>query len=264
MAAGPQTGKIVFLLHGFPEFWYSWRKQIPALAAAGFRVVAPDQRGYNQSSKPPLVSDYHIDKLAADVLAIADQLGAARICLAGHDWGAAVAWNVAIRHPDRVERLAILNVPHPSAMLKYLRTQPRQMLRSWYMLSFQIPALPERLFAANNFQAATRALLGSSQPGTFSPADLDLYRQAWAQPGAMTAMINWYRAIFRARPVFGRVSAPTRILWGMQDRFLLPGLAAESLQHCDRAELLPFPNATHWVHHEEPDRVNQLLIELFG
>ena len=251
------------MLHGFPEFSYGWRKQIPALAEAGFRVVVPDQRGYNLSSKPPLVADYHLNKLTEDVLAIADQLAAARICLAGHDWGAGVAWNTAIQHPNRIERLAILNVPHPSAMLHSLRANLRQLGRSWYMLVFQIPGLPERMLSANNYQAATRALLQSSRPGTFSNEDLDRYREAWSQPGALTGMINWYRAIFRSRPAFGRVTVPTRIIWGMQDRFLLPDLASESLAYCDRGDLFPFLNATHWVQHEEPDRVNELLIDFF-
>jgi pimeloyl-ACP methyl ester carboxylesterase len=141
VAAGPKLGPVVVLLHGFPEFWYSWHNQIGPLAAAGFRVVALDQRGYNLSSKPPAVSDYAVPLLARDVLAIADQLGCERFYVAGHDWGAAVAWAVALRYPQRLHKLAIVNVPHPAAMMHTLRTNPRQWLRSWYVLFFQLPWL---------------------------------------------------------------------------------------------------------------------------
>ena len=136
-------GPLVVLLHGFPEFWFSWRFQIPALAAAGFRVVAPDMRGYNLSSRPAEVAAYDTDRLAADVRGLIRELGAERALLAGHDWGGAVAWITAMNHPEVVERLAILNVPHPRRMLQGLRT-PRQLAKSWYFLAFQVPWLPER------------------------------------------------------------------------------------------------------------------------
>jgi epoxide hydrolase 4 len=261
VTAGPEDGPAVLLLHGFPEFWYGWRKQIAPLAEAGFRVIVPDQRGYNESSKPPEVRNYRLRELTADVIAVADQIGRERILLAGHDWGAAVAWNTAMHYPDRIEKLAILNVPHPAVMLRNLRTNPRQMLRSWYMLFFQIPWLPEFLFARNG----PRTMIRSSRPGTFSKEDIDRYREAWAQPGTVAAMINWYRALFREIPdleaVKSRVRVPTRILWGMKDAFLLSAMAAESVRHCDHGELFEFPEATHWVHHEEPERVNRLLVE---
>lgn len=263
MTAGPEDGPAILLLHGFPEFWYGWRKQIDPLAEAGFRVIVPDQRGYNQSSKPSEVRDYGLRELTADVIAVADQIGRERISLAGHDWGAAVAWNTAMLYPVRIEKLAIVNVPHPAVMLRFLRTNPRQMLRSWYMVFFQIPRLPEFLFSLDG----ARTLIRSSRPGTFSKEDIDRYREAWNQPGAMTAMIDWYRALFREMPdleaVKSRARAPTRILWGMKDAFLLSAMAAESLKYCDQGELFEFPEATHWVHHEEPERVNRLLIEFF-
>ena len=263
VTAGSEDGPALLLLHGFPEFWYGWRKQIAPLAEAGFRVIVPDQRGYNQSSKPPEIRDYRLSELTADVIAIADQIGRERVLLAGHDWGAAVAWNAAIRYPGRIEKLAILNVPHPAVMMRFLRTNPRQMLRSWYMLFFGIPRLPEFLFSLNG----KGTLIRTSRPGTFSREDIDLYREAWGQPGALTAMINWYRALWREMPdpaaVESRVSVPTRILWGNKDAFLLSEMAAESVKYCDDGELFEFPDATHWVHHEEPERVNKLLVEFF-
>jgi len=265
VAAGPKDGPVVVLLHGFPEFWYGWRRQIEPLAAAGFHVIVPDQRGYNVSSKPSGVAAYSLTELVSDVIAIADQLDQEKIYLAGHDWGAAVAWSAALLHPQRVAKLVVLNVPHPSVMRKFLRTQPRQLLRSWYMFFFQLPWLPEAFFSAFNFRVGARALLRSSRPGTFSDEDLAQYRAAWSQAGAITSMINWYRALFRTRVKFQdkTVRVPTRILWGEHDNFLLAEMAHESLRYCTSAELFTFANATHWLQHEEPARVSELLIDFF-
>ena len=265
VAAGPKDGPVVILLHGFPEFWYGWRKQIDPLAGAGFRVIVPDQRGYNQSSKPRGVRAYALIELVSDVIAIADQLGQQRIFLAGHDWGAAVAWSVAMLHPNRVAKLAILNVPHPSVMLRYLMKNRRQLRNSWYMFFFQLPWLPEAFLSASDFRKGTASLVGSSRRGTFSAEDLEQYRAAWSQPGALTAMINWYRAAFRHRAVFPdrTVHVPTRILWGVRDAFLMAEMGQDSLRYCTQAELIQFPDATHWLQHEEPARVSELLIDFF-
>jgi epoxide hydrolase 4 len=265
VAAGPENGPIVILLHGFPEFWYGWHRQIDPLAAAGFRVIVPDQRGYNKSSKPSGVRSYALTKLVSDVIAMADQLGRERIFLAGHDWGAAVAWGVALLHPNRVAKLAILNVPHPSVMRRYLMKNRHQRRKSWYMFFFQLPYLPEAFLSASNFRRSVASLAGSSRRGTFSDDDLAQYRAAWSQPGALTGMINWYRAAFRYRTTFPdrTVRIPTRILWGIRDRFLMAEMAQESLRYCAHAELIPFPEATHWLQHEEPARVSELLIDFF-
>ena len=265
VVAGPTDGPVVVLLHGFPEFWYGWRKQIEPFAAAGFRVIVPDQRGYNLSSKPRGVTSYALTELVSDVIAIADQLGQQKIFLAGHDWGAAVAWSAALLHPGRIEKLAVLNVPHPSVMRRYVYTRLPQTLRSWYIFFFQIPWLPEALLSAFNFRAAARALQGSSHPGTFSAEDLTQYRAAWSQPGALTAMINWYRAAMRYRIPFSdrTVRVPTRILWGERDKFLMAEMAHESLRYCANGELFTFAEASHWLQHEEPTRVSQLLVEFF-
>ena len=265
VASGPKDGPVVLLLHGFPEFWYGWHRQIAPLAAAGFRVIVPDQRGYNLSSKPSGVASYALSELVSDVIAIADQLGQQKVFLAGHDWGAAVAWSTALLHPQRIAKLAVVNVPHPSVMRKFLNTRLRQFRRSWYMFFFQLPWLPETFLSAFNYRVAARSLVRSSRPGTFLPEDLALYRAAWSQPGALTAMINWYRALFRFRTRFTNrtVHVPTRILWGERDAFLLAEMAQESLRYCDNAELFTFANATHWLQHEEPARVSELLIDFF-
>jgi epoxide hydrolase 4 len=265
VAAGPPNGSVVILLHGFPEFWYSWHDQIEPLSAAGFRVIVPDQRGYNKSSKPRGAANYALSELTSDVLTIADQLRAQKFFLAGHDWGAAVAWSVALLHPQRVAKLAILNVPHPSVMRRYLKSNRRQLRRSWYMFFFQLPWLPEAAFSAFNFRLGVRSLVRSSRPNTFSAEDLAQYRAAWSEPGALTATINWYRAAFRYRNKFpdSTVHVPTRILWGERDAFLLSDMAHDSLRYCDSAELYTFANASHWLQHEEPARVSELLSDFF-
>src|SRR6266849_6866034 len=181
VAAGPKDGAVVVLLHGFPEFWYGWRKLIEPLATAGFRVIVPDQRGYNLSGKPAGIAAYALRELVSDVIAIADQLGQQKIFLAGHDWGAAVAWSAALLHPQRIAKLVVLNVPHPSVMRKFLSTRPRQLLKSWYIFFFQLPYLPEAFLSASNFRKGIASLAGSSRPGTFSPDDLAQYRAAWSQ-----------------------------------------------------------------------------------
>lgn len=264
---GPADGPLVVLLHGFPEFWYGWRHQIEALAAAGYRVWAPDQRGYNLSEKPPRVADYRIEQLGTDILGLLDAAGQEAAYLIGHDWGAVVTWWLAARHPARCRRVAILNVPHPAVLGQALRRTPRQLLKSWYIFFFQLPWLPEQLFRRQQYKFGRGALRGTSRFGTFSREDLKQYVAAWSKPGALTGMLNWYRAAFRtARRAgrVGRITVPVRILWGRQDAFLEPQLAEMSLGLCDAAELTYFDKATHWLHQEEPAAVNNLLLEFLA
>jgi epoxide hydrolase 4 len=264
VAAGDPRGPLVLLLHGFPEFWYGWRHQLGPLAEAGFRVVAPDQRGYNTSDKPPRVADYNLDRLAADAASAIAGLGAERAAVVGHDWGGLVAWWLALRHPNRVSRLAILNAPHPSVMWRALRTNPRQMLRSWYIFLLQLPWLPEWAGRRRNWEPVVQAMQSSSRPGTFTAEDFDRYRAAWSQPGAYHTMIHWYRAALRARPPDPpdlRIRVPTLVLWGERDKFIETSIAQKCVKLCDAGRLELFPEATHWIQHEEPERVNRELIE---
>lgn len=255
--AGPDSGPPTLLLHGFPEFWYGWRHQIGPLAEAGLRVVVPDQRGYDLSDKPPGIAAYHLDRLADDVVALADAYGFPTVRLVGHDWGGLVAWWVASRHPERIDRLAILNAPHPAIVGAYMRHHPGQWLRSAYVGMFQLPGLPERLLTADRCRALRRALTTTSRPGAFAPAEIDRYVEAWLQPGAMTAMLNWYRALVRLpRATPPRVRVPTLILWGRQDTALQPGLAEASLAFCDDGRIQWYMRASHWLAHEEPAAVN--------
>ncbi len=266
VAAGPRDGPPVVLLHGFPEFWWGWRRQIGPLAAAGLRVVAPDQRGYNLSGKPPGARAYGLDVLADDVLGLADALGRQRFAVVGHDWGAVVAWHLAGRNPERVERAAVLNGPHLATARSFARAHPTQALRSWYVGFFQLPLLPEWTLRAADFAWLRAALTRTARPGTFSDADLRRYRAAWARPGALTAMLNWYRALpgRAGAPRAGRVRVPVRVIWGDRDAFLDRGLAEAGLALCDRGEAFHLPGATHWVQHEEPGRVNRLLVEFLA
>jgi epoxide hydrolase 4 len=255
-------GPLVILLHGFPEFWYSWRNQIPALAKAGFHVVAPDMRGYNTSDKPSAWRAYDAEHLAGDIAGLIEHFGAERAHVVGHDWGAAVAYLTAMNHPERVERLAILNVPHPARMLDGFRTA-RQLRKSWYMFFFQLPWLPERLLARDDFAFAKRSLREDS-PGSFSDADLDRYVEAWSQPGALTGMINYYRAALRQSPraALGRmvpIKAPTLVIWGKRDRHLGAELAEPDARWVPNARIEWLPQATHWVQHDAPEQVNELL-----
>jgi pimeloyl-ACP methyl ester carboxylesterase len=266
VTAGDPKGRPVVLLHGFPEFWYGWRHQIPALAEAGFRVIVPDQRGYNLSDKPRGVRAYRMEALVSDVLGLLDHYGCEKAALAGHDWGAAVAWSLAIAFPQRVGRLAILNVPHPAVMWDFIRRSPVQMLKSWYIAFFQIPGLADRLLGLNDYAAAVRMLTASGRRGTFSAAELDEYKKAWSRPGALTASLNWYRAILRDRPAAAadqRVHVPVLVLWGKKDVALSAGMAARSLELCDDGRLVYFENASHWVQHDEAQQVNRELIEFF-
>ncbi|HSN86803.1 MAG TPA: alpha/beta hydrolase [Thermoanaerobaculia bacterium] len=264
--AGPEDGPLLILLHGFPEFWYGWRHQIEPLAGAGFRVLVPDQRGYNLSDKPLGVRSYGIDILARDVLGLIDDAGREKAFVVGHDWGGAVGWWLGARHPDRLEKLALLNIPHPTVMRRHVTTHLSQLRKSWYIFYFQLPWLPERSLRADDWKLAEKSLRVTSRRGTFSDADLDAYREAWSRPGAATGMLNWYRAALRARPPWPKdpqVRVPTLLIWGARDRALEREMAQPSIDLCDQGRLVFMDDATHWVHHEEPDTVNALLADFF-
>ena len=262
--AGPEDGPLVILLHGFPEFWYGWHKQIDFLAEQGYRVWAPDQRGYNISEKPNGIAAYNLNELSADVIGLIDAAGRDTAMLIGHDWGAAVAWWTACKYPQRLSKLVILNVPHQNVFRKTVLTDREQSMKSWYIGFFQIPFIPETLMGAIG-ESMARGMQSGSKPGAFTDADMLEYRKAWAQPGALKSMINWYRAIVQQQPQSPdpRVKMPTLILWGKKDNFLKSEMAQASLAYCDDGKLIYFDEATHWIQHEEPDRVNQLMLEFF-
>jgi pimeloyl-ACP methyl ester carboxylesterase len=257
-------GPLVVLLHGFPEFWFEWREQIPALAAAGFRVVAPDMRGYNLSSKPSGIASYKSEAVAKDIADLIRHLGEESAVLVGHDWGAAVAWFVAMEHPEVVKRLVIVNVPHPKRMLQGLRT-PRQIRKSWYMFFFQLPFIPEKAFAAKDF-AAFRKVFKSDPTRPYSDDEIARYVEAWRQPGALTGMLNYYRAAFqrtnpRAARSLPKIEAPVMVIWGKKDTALGSELAEPPPELVPNVRMEWLPEASHWSPHDEPEKVSNLLID---
>jgi len=260
-------GPLVLLLHGFPEFWYGWRQQIQPLAAAGFRVVAPDMRGYNLSSAPDGVAAYDTDHLTTDIRDLIAELGAKSALLVGHDWGGSVAWATAMAHPEVVDRLAILNAAHPRKLSQGLH-HPGQLRKSWYFFFFDLPDLPESIVRANHWHFF-RHFLRDARPA-FTPEQMDRYIDAWSQPGAATGMINYYRSSVRTPPkraeaAIRPIKAPTLVIWGEEDRYLGPELAEpdhDDVPNLDRVERLA--DASHWVHHDESERVTQLLIDFFA
>lgn len=272
-------GEPVVLLHGFPDFWYGWRYQIPALAEAGYRAVAPDLRGYNASDKPEGVDAYRLDAVGRDILGLLDVLGEERAHLVGHDWGGVVAWWVAAHHPERIRRLTVVNAPHPLAMRRALRG-PRQLLRSWYMVLFQIPGLPERVFRAFDYELVERIMRRDiRRRDVLHETDFVQYAEALSRPGALRSMLHYYRAAFReevrrllpwasrripARSGAWAIQAPTLVVWGERDPWLgtallrdldgwVPDLLVERVGH-----------GGHWVHVEAWERVNRVLLWFLG
>ncbi|HEY3449737.1 MAG TPA: alpha/beta fold hydrolase [Myxococcales bacterium] len=251
------AGPLVLLLHGFPEFWWSWRFQIPALAAAGFRVVAPDLRGYHLSDQPSRVADYRIDRLVGDVVGLMDALGEKRASVVGHDWGGLVAWAFAMAQPARLRKLAILNVPHPRRMLKGLLC-PRQLLRSWYVFFFQLPWVPERFLAMHDYAPLRRSFRADELPESAIDRFVDAARASGLRGG-----IDYYRAALRHpfTPGPRRIDAPVLVIWGERDRALRRELAEPDPRLVPNARVVRIPGATHWVQQDAPERVNALLTE---
>jgi len=276
VTAGDEADPLVVLLHGFPEFWYSWRRQIPALADAGFRVVAPDMRGYNRSEKPHGVGSYAVERLVGDVAGLIDHADRERAHVVGHDWGGVVAWETAIRRPEVVDRLAVLNAPHPGRYRELLRANPEQRRRSLYALYFQLPWLPEATLGALGGRGITAMLRATSNPETFDATDRRRFRRAASRPGALTAMLNYYRALFRegvreeVRALVGgsrpdrEVRAPTLLLWGEDDAALDVSLTEGLGEWVPDLRVQRLPDATHWVQNDAPGRVNESLVAFLG
>lgn len=263
VTAGDPDAPLLVLLHGFPEFWYQWREYIPSFVAAGYRVVVPDQRGYNRSDKPAGVQSYRITELSRDIVGLIATEDSERAHIVGHDWGAFVGWDLALRHPDVVGRLSIINVPHPTVFTEVLRSDLTQLQKSWYMFLFQLPGFSESVIKRDDYGFLVSELRGGSRSGTFSRVDFERYRRAWSEPGALSAMLTWYRALFQHDddPPRERVQIPTQVIWGENDESLVPEMAPMSLAYCDDGHLEQFPDATHWIHHEYPDRVIELVLD---
>lgn len=257
------TGQLMLLLHGFPEFWYSWRYQIPEFAS-DYKVVAIDLRGYNDSDKPEGVSAYRMSELVKDVAGVIQGLGYENCILAGHDWGGAVAWQFTYAYPDMVDRLIVLNLPHPAKFQEGLRT-PQQLLRSWYMFFFQIPVLPELLLQAGDYRVIAEIFSRAAIDKTaFTPADLEAYKDAAAKRGALTAMLNYYRNILQSGLTpreWGRITVPTLLIWGENDAALGIELTYGTEAYVEDLTVRYIPSCSHWVQQEQPQLVNQYVRE---
>ncbi len=259
------SGKLMLMLHGFPEFWYSWRHQMIEFSD-DYQVVAVDLRGYNLSDKPDRPEAYQMSEFIADIQGLIRGLGYEDCILVAHDWGGAIAWNFAYAYPEMVEKLIVLNIPHPAKFAAGLRT-PQQLLKSWYIFAFQIPWLPELLLQLNDYQAIKDAFLGMAIDKTaFSEADLNAYRDAAAQPGALTAMINYYRGAFgllfnSERSQWGILEVPTLTIWGENDTALGKELTYGTDAYVKDWQVKYIPNCSHWVQQEQPTLVNRYIKE---
>jgi pimeloyl-ACP methyl ester carboxylesterase len=265
--SGAVENPAVILLHGFPEFSFGWHRQISFLAANGYRVIVPDQRGYYTSAKPRGRWSYHIQRLTDDIIGIMDKLQLQKVYLVGHDWGGMVAWFLAAAYPEHFIKLVNLNIPHPQVMLQTLKSDKRQRKMSWYIFFFQLPILPELWLRKDNFRNLVRALQKTSRHGTFSESDLNQYREAWQQPRALTGMINWYRAAYSI--MFSKfrhteITVPTLLIWGRKDRALSDVMAEPSIAKCTSGHLQFIDDASHWVQHEAAEDINRHIIEFFS
>jgi pimeloyl-ACP methyl ester carboxylesterase len=257
-------GDVAILLHGFPESRYSWRYQLPLLAGLGWRVIAPDMRGYGGSSRPTRTSDYEIGRLVDDVAGLFDAAGARRRLLIGHDWGAGVAWAFALDRRLPLDGLVIMNVPHPAVLARVMRSSWRQPLRSWYMGFFQLPGLPEAMMTARGARAIANAFTGMAVDKSRFPAEVtDVYRRNALIPGAMTAMINYYRANTGMLSRWGDkppvIEVPTLMIWGEEDTALGLENTTGYERYVADFTLNTLPGVSHWVQQEAPERVNAIL-----
>jgi pimeloyl-ACP methyl ester carboxylesterase len=258
--------RLALCLHGFPESWYSWRHQLPLLAQLGYQAWAPDLRGYGQTTRPPRLQDYAIERLLDDVAALIDASQTRSTLLVAHDWGAVIAWYFAMRARRPLERLVIMNVPHPAVMERVIRT-PRQLLRSWYVLFFQLPAVPELVMAAAHARVIGDAFRTMAVDKQRFPDDvLDVYRDNAAAPGALTAMINYYRALVRGggadrqrRLGYPTIEVPTLMIWGEHDTALGKETTYGTEAFVRDLTVRYLPNVSHWVQQEAPDVVNAML-----
>lgn len=259
-------GPLMLMLHGFPEFWYSWRHQIPEFAK-DYKVVALDLRGYNDSDKPQQTSAYAMSELLKDVEGVIKGFGYESCVLVGHDWGGAIAWHFASAYPEMVEKLIALNIPHPAKFAQGLKT-PEQLFKSWYVFFFQLPIVPELLFQLNNYEAIASAFRDSAvNKSAFTDTDLEAYKDAFAKDGALTAAINYYRNVFSKifqKKNWEKLPVPTLTIWGENDRFLGQELTDGTEDYVEDFQICYIPNCGHWVQQEKPDLVNQYMREFLS
>lgn len=266
--AGHPASPAILFLHGFPSFWYSWQLQIDSFSNQNFYLIVPDQRGYNESSKPKQVGDYRLKTLVEDMVQLLTALNIKQAHIVAHDWGGIVAWALIKKYPHLFIKVVIVNAPYLPAYSKFSFAQ---LFRSWYVYFFQIPLLPQWLLARNQFELLARALLRTSLHGTFSEADINIYKQAWQKEGSVKAMINWYRALMKfsgdAKEIFGQrlpVKIPVLALWGNRDAFLRKESGICPAKHCTNFRMKVYNDATHWLPIEKSKEVNKEIENFFA
>lgn len=258
--AGIENQKVMVLLHGFPEYHNGWKNQIDFFAKQGYYVVVPDQRGYGDSDKPKGVKSYVLEELTEDIVQLIKGVTNKKVTLVGHDWGGGVAWTLAQHYPELFDKLIILNMPHIQVMKQTLINSSEQRKRSWYAAFFQLPILPEFFLTLSNYKLLEMSLKKSSNKATFSEQDIAGYKTAWIKTDSITSMLNWYRAFFfHKMDVNMDILIPTLIIWGAKDRALSVQMAYDSIKKCTDGKLIVLEDLTHWLHHEDPKRVNGLI-----
>lgn len=267
---GPLEGNPVLFLHGFPEFWWSWRHQMETCAQAGYRAVAMDLRGFGESDRPTEVAAYALPNAFADVTAVIDSIGS-RTALVSHDWGGATGWVYAALSPDKIERLVVMNAPHPSAQRRGFPTYLPQLQASWYMFFFQFEGIAEEVLSRNDFELLRAWFYGTASV-ELAEADVDRYVEMFSRPGALTAGLSWYRAnvppqvwFSEQRPELPTVTCPTLVLWGLDDVYLTYELGRRAGEFVSAPFALhALPDTGHWIQQERPSQVNELLLEFLG
>ena len=265
-------GKLIIFLHGFPEFWYEWKKQL-AEFGRDYQAIAPDMRGYNLSSKPAEVGQYRMKYLVEDIRALAKHLGFKKFILVAHDWGGGVAWPFAIRYPEYLEKLIIINAVHPAIFMRELRDNPAQQRASQYILVYRT-AEAENILARDNYAILVDNLLEDGiKQGYFTDEDKQAYIEAWSEPGALTGGLNYYRAVhlgsftgesddsLSADPSVFMVNVPTLVIWGEKDKWLLTGNLEGLEKYVPDLTIKRIPDGSHWVIHEKPGLVNSYIRE---
>ncbi len=258
----------ILFLHGFPSFWYSWQQQIDYFLSLDYRVIVPDQRGYNESSKPTKMSDYRLTLLIEDIVQLLQAMGVNKVFVVAHDWGGIIAWALLKTQPQLIHKAVIINAPY---LPSYSKPSWRQLRKSWYVYFFQLPRLPEWMVRRNGFSLLVNMMRRTSLPGTFSERDMALYKEAWNKKESLTAMINWYRALAKysmdAKEIFGRrtpVPVPIKVLWGIKDAFLEKESGTCPSKHCPDFTLKEYPNATHWLPTEKSETINNEIHWFFS
>ncbi|MEZ0368020.1 MAG: alpha/beta fold hydrolase [Candidatus Sericytochromatia bacterium] len=261
--AGKPGNTCLLFLHGFPDFHHGWRYQAAFFDEKKCYAVMPDQRGYNLSEKPKALDAYGIDTLAQDIKGLIEGLGQ-NVWLVGHNWGGTVAWRVAQKYPEQLQGMILLNSPHPDVFWEQLKANRQQWMKNSQWLFYQVPGLAENILRIGNWEHFSHQFKRNARKGTINEGDLKKYREAWSQPGAFHAMLNWYRAFMQKKVVLKtsvKINIPVLFVQGMQDQSLTQTMVKESLSHCLRATLKQIPNAGHWAHLDQNDVVNKLILD---